>query len=192
VIGERSLGAKAAVGIVLAASAVALTACGGGDEVAGFDVEGAQDLAKDVSGGADVSASESLFVAANLNPALEDLRGRVGEQAMVDMKIEPASLKLQAQSPGQEAQSVAIGVSGSAFQTAIPGFDVEGPALSEIDPDAIERIARQVSSEADVDLLGIGYFATLPGTQPYTWGVYLDDGRRWEANLDGSGVKRVS
>lgn len=187
--GERAARAPAASLAVFLA--ISLGACGGGDDVAGFGVEGAQDLAKDVAGG-DVSEGDSLFVAANLKPALEELRGRVGDQALVDMRIEPASLKLEAQSPGQQTQSVVIGVSGNAFQTPIPSFDVTGPALDAIDPAAVERIARQVASEAGVHLLGIGYFATLTGTEPFTWGVYLKEGRRWEANLDGSGVKRVS
>jgi hypothetical protein len=176
---------------VAVAFLVGLLAGCGGTDVAGFDPDEAQRLAKDVSGG-DVSEGESLYVAANLSRALGDLGNRVGDNAVVDMKIEPGSLKLQAQSPGGEAQSLAIGVSGGAFQVPFPGVQVTGPALGQIDPTAVERIARQVASEAGVGLLGISYFTTLTGTKPFTWGIYLEDGRRWEAGLDGAGVKRVS
>ena len=179
-----------ALAVAVALSTGLLAACGGTD-VAGFDPDEAQQLAKDVSGG-DVSEGDSLFIAANLRRALDTLRGRVGDDATADIKIEPASLKVRAQGSGQEAQSVAIGVSGGVFQVALPGVPVDGPRLSEIDPAAVERVARQVASEAGIGLLEIGYFTTLTGTKPYTWGVYLEDGRRWEANLDGSGVKRVS
>ena len=187
-IGE--MGIRGALVALAATMSIALAACGGSD-VSGFDVEGAQDLAKDVSG-RNVSEEDSLYLAANLEPALGELRGRVGDQATVDMKIEAGSLKLEAQPPGGEAQSVVIGASGNAFQTPIGGFQVTGPPLTQIDPGAVERIARQVSAEAGVPLLGINYFATLTGTEPFTWGIYLKDGRRWEANLDGSGVKRVT
>ena len=176
---------------VAVASLVALLSACGGTDVAGFDPDKAQQLAKDVSGG-DVSESESLYVAANLSRSLGVLGNRVGDDAVVDMKIEPASLKLQAQSPGGEAQSLAIGVSGGVFQVPFAGVQVSGPVLGQIDPGAVERIARQVASEAGVGLLGIGYFTTLTGTKPFTWGIYLEDGRRWEAGLDGTGVKRVS
>lgn len=181
---------SAATLLACALLATGLVACGGGD-VAGIDVDQAQDLAKDVSG-REVSEGESLYVASNLTRALGTLADRVGSDAAVDLKIEPAALKLQAQSPGEDAQSLAIGVGGGVFQVPLPGDEVTGPTLAQIDAGAVERIARQVASEAGVDLLGISYFATLTSSEPFTWGVYLEDGRRWEANLDGSGVKRVS
>jgi hypothetical protein len=174
---------------ILAAAAL-LAGCGGGS-VGGIDVDQAQDLAKDVSG-RDVSEGESLYVAPNLSRALGTLSDRVGGDATVDLKIEPAALKLRAKGPGEEAQSLAIGVGGGVFQVPLPGDEIPGPLVSEIDPGAVERIARQVASEAGVDLLGISYFTTLTSSEPFRWGVYLEDGRRWEANLDGSGVERVS
>jgi hypothetical protein len=187
---EKGILRLALASLALGLSTGLLAACGGPD-VAGFDPDKAQQLAKDVSGG-DVSEGDSMFVRSNLQRALDQLNARVGNAAAVDIKIEPASLKLQAQPPGQDAQSVAIGVSGGFFEVPLPGIQVTGPKLSEIDPAAVERIARQVASEAGVGLLGIGYFTTLTSTKPFTWGVYLEDGRRWEANIDGSGVKRVS
>jgi hypothetical protein len=190
VLREKGICRPAIASVLLALSTSVLAACGGAD-VAGFDPDKAQQLAKDVSGG-NVSEGDSLFIASNLQRALDQLSGRVGDDAVVDIKIEPGSLKLRAQGAGQEAQSVAIGISGGAFQIALPGDRVIGPQLSEIDPAAVERVARQVASEAGVGLLGISYFTTLTGTKPFTWGVYLEDGRRWEASLDGSGIKRVS
>lgn len=153
--------------------------------------EGVEDLAQDVSGG-DAPESESLYVAANLAPALANLRERAGGDAKVDIKIEQKSLKAQAEPAAGDALSVVIGASGNAFTVPIPGFPVEGPLVSEIDPSAVERIARQVASQAGVPLTGIDYFTTLTGSQPFTWGVYLEDGRRWEAGLDGSGVTRAN
>ena len=183
---------RGSVAVLLAFALLGGTVAGcGGGSVGGIDVDQAQDLAEDVSG-RQVSEGESLYVASNLSLALGTLTGRVGGDAAVDLKIEPAALKLQAQAPGEEAQSLAIGVGGGIFQTPLPGNVVTGPQVSEIDPGAVERIARQVASEAGIDLLGIGYFATLTSSKPFTWGVYLEDGRRWEANLDGGGVKRVS
>ena len=167
-----------------------LAGCGGGS-VGGIDVDQAQDLAKDVSG-REVSEGESLYVASNLSRALGTLTDRVGGDATVDLKIEPAALKLRAQSSGKEVQSLAIGVGGGVFQVPFGGDELTGPRVSEIDPAAVERIARQVASEAGIDLLGISYFTTLTSSEPFQWGVYLEDGRRWEANLDGSGVERVS
>jgi hypothetical protein len=41
-----------------------------------------------------------------------------------------------------------------------------------------------------VPLSRINYFTTLP--KPARWGVYLDDGRRWEALLDGTELKQVA
>ena len=182
--------ASAAGLFISALLAIGLAACGG-DSVGGIDVDQAQDLAKDVSG-REVSEGESLYVASNLSRALGTLEDRVGSDAVVDLKIEPAALKLRAQSPGKDAQSLAIGVGGGVFQVPLGGEALTGPRLSEIDPGAVERIARQVSAEAGVDLLGISYFTTLTASEPFTWGIYLEDGRRWEANLDGSGIKRVS
>jgi hypothetical protein len=154
------------------------------------DVQGAQDIANDASGG-DVSDADSLYVASNLEPALAELKKRVGDDAKVDVKIEQKSLKVQAQPASGGAQSVVIGASGGAFQTEIGDFPVQGPTAAQIDPAAVERIARQVSTEAGVPLSGINYFASLAASGPPHWGVYLDDGRRWEAALDGSGVKPV-
>ena len=181
-------------------AALSPAACGGDDDGAGVDVEGP--YAKDASGRAVKDGEWSLlFTASNLSRALGDIHAfGVHDEATVDLRIEPTSLKTRAQNPGQVARSLRIRVSdvetdgsylSSADTTPHPGEQVTGPPLSAIDAGAVERIARQVAEEGGVDLLGIDYITTLVRTKPFRWGIYLEDGRRWEANLDGTGVMPV-
>lgn len=156
------------------------------------DVGEALDLAEDVSGG-DADEGDSLFVAENLEPALAEVADRVGADATVDIKIEQRSLKLQAQpSGGGSSVTIAVGASGNALETPLGSFEVRGVPLSAIDPAAVEEIAAQVASEAGVAIQDIGYFTTLPTADVPTWGVYLDDGRRWEAGVDGSNLRQTA
>lgn len=155
------------------------------------DVGEALDLAEDVSGG-DADEGSSLFVADNLEPALAEVADRVGADATVDMKIEQRSVKLTAQPGGGDAVSLVVGAAGNAFETPIPGFRVNGPPLSAIDPAAVERIAAEVAGQAGISIEDIGYLTTLPGEKPPAWGIYLDDGRRWESGLDGSNLRQTA
>jgi hypothetical protein len=119
-------------------------------------------------------------------------RERVGNNAPVDLKIEQRSLKLQAQPQGGESVTLAVGASGNVIETPSGGFEIDGPIAGAIDPESVQQIAEEVAAQAGVSLSDISYFTTLPGRDVETLGVYLDDGRRWEAGIDASNLHQAA
>lgn len=177
--------------ILVVAAAIALPAYfalrGSDVGIGNLDPGSAVDLAKDVSGG-DAAEGDSFYVAANLAPEVAKLVDRFGADGRLDIKIEQRALKMTAKPAGGDAVSVTIGASGNSFDAPAPGIAVSGPRIGAIDATAVEAIARGAARRAGVTLQDIAYITTSI-TEAGRWVVFLDDGRRFEARLDGSGLQ---
>lgn len=180
------------IGVILVIGIAAATfAIRGAFDGTSDQIDDAVSLAGDVSGG-DAAEGDSLYLAENLEPALGEVIERVGNDAVVQVKIEQRSVKLTAVPPGEDTVSVVVGAGGNAIETPIAGLEIDGPELGAIDPESVQQVAEEVASQAGVSLAEIDYFTTLSGRKVDTWGVYLDDGRRWESGIDGSNLRQAA
>lgn len=160
-------------------------------EIAGLpSAKDAIKLGEEVSGG-DAKDADSFYTAKNLRRALTTLRERVGADATADIKIEQKALKVTATPKGADTTSVVIGASGTAVETPFPGFPVEGPRLSAVNADAVGALAQKVTNEAGIKLQDIAYFTTAGDGGAARWLIFLDDKRRFEAKVNGSGLKAL-
>jgi hypothetical protein len=170
--------------LVLAALAAAALVAGG---CGGTSQQTANDVSQGPGHGADKG---SLFRAANLSKALDSMKGQIGANGEVTtFKLEPSSIKSEVTKDGK-AQTLIINSKFDATPVAI-GAAVSSPfALNVIKADVPEKIVNALSSKG-VTLKDVDYFLVSDLDGATKWLVYTTDKGRFQAKLDGSGVKRL-
>jgi hypothetical protein len=157
---------------------------------------GAPQVAKDVSRPrARGDAKDSLFRTSNLAGALERVRRHAGSASTVtSLRLEAGALTLVVQRRSAPESVVVTKQLDLTAVPAPPAADQPPVALSQIQPDAPERIAAAVRAQAGAGLRDIDFFALdrEPGAAAPRWLVYLRSGRgTFAAGLSGDNVKPV-
>src|SRR3954451_16123698 len=166
---------------VAAVAALVVGGCGGTS----------QQTASDVSQGPGHGADQgSLYRTDNLAKGLDAMKGKIGADGQVTtFKLEPASIKSEVQKDGKD-QTLIINSKFDATQVGI-GAAVSAPfALSAIKAEVPEKIVSELSSKG-VTLKDVDYFLVSDVQGDTGWLVYTIDKGRYQAKLDGSGVKRL-
>ena len=167
------------VGVAAVAAALAIGACGGTS----------QQTAKDVSQGPGHGADDgSLYRSANLTKALDSMAKEIGANGQVTtFKLEPASIKSEVKKDGKD-ETLIINSKFDATPVAI-GAAVAAPfSLSAIKADVPEKIVSALDSKG-VSLKDVDYFVVTDLDGKTRWLVYTTDKGRFQAKLDGTGVK---
>lgn len=136
-----------AIAVATAAPPLLLAACGGDESGGDPGVAG---------------LSDSYYAASNLAPALEQVAERVGENATVSVTISQDTVRALAQ-PKQGGPEVITVTDPSATKVvdASPGTSVAGPLLNDIDPESVQQVVSEVSTQADVEEDNITRVRTL-------------------------------
>ena len=167
--------------VVTAAVAVAavVAGCGGSS----------QQTANDVSQGPGHGADKgSLYRTDNLTKALDAMKSKIGDSGQVTLfKLEPASIKSEIQKDGKN-QTLIINSKYDATQVAIGAAGSAPFALKAIKADVPEKIVNALSSKG-VTLKDVDYFVVSDVQGDTGWLVYTTDKGRFQAKLDGTGVK---
>src|SRR3954452_22247491 len=166
-------------GAAAVAAALVMSACGGTS----------QQTANDVSQGPGHGADEgSLFRSANLTKALDSMKSKIGDSGQVTLfKLEPASIKSEVQKDGKD-QTLIINSKFDATQVGIGAAGSAPFAVNAIKADAPEKIVSALSSKG-VGLKDVDYFVVSDLDGKTSWLVYTTGKGRFQAKLDGSGVK---
>ena len=166
-------------GLAAVAAAVVISACGGTSQ------QTANDVSQGPGHGAD---SGSLYRAANLTKALDSMKSQIGANGKVTtFKLEPSSIKSEVEKDGK-AQTLIINSKFDATPVAI-GAAASAPfQLSAINAGVPEKIVNALSSKG-VSLKDVDYFVVTDLDGATRWLVYTTGKGRFEAKLDGSGVK---
>src|SRR3954470_25015931 len=150
-----------------------------------------QQTASDVSQGPGHGADQgSLYRTDNLAKGLDAMKGKIGADGQVTtFKLEPASIKSEVKKDGKD-QTLIINSKFDATQVGI-GAAVSAPfALNAIKADVPEKIVDALSAKG-VTLKDVDYFLVSDVQGDTGWLVYTTGKGRWQAALDGSGVKKL-
>src|SRR3954447_18195772 len=168
-------------GAAAVAAALVISACGGTSQ------QTANDVSQGPGHGADKS---SLFRSGNLTKALDSMKSKLGSGGQVTtFKLEPASIKSEVQKDGKD-QTLIINSKFDATQVGIGAAASSPFALSAIKADVPEKIVSALSAKG-VTLKDVDYFVVSAIHGDTGWLVYTTDKGRYQAKLDGSGVKRL-
>src|SRR3954454_15174577 len=148
-----------------------------------------QQTASDVSQGPGHGADQgSLYRAQNLTKALDTMKSKIGDSGQVTLfKLEPASIKSEVQKDGKD-QTLIINSKFDATQVGIGAAGSAPFAVNAIKADAPEKIVSALSSKG-VGLKDVDYFVVSDLDGKTSWLVYTTSKGRFQAKLDGSGVK---
>jgi hypothetical protein len=166
-------------GAAAVAAALVISACGGTS----------QQTASDVSQGPGHGADQgSLFRSANLTKALNAMNDQIGANGQVTLfKLEPASIKSEVKKDGKD-QTLIINSKFDATKVAIGAAGSAPFALNAIKAGAPEKIVNALSSKG-VGLKDVDYFVVSDLDGKTSWLIYTTGKGRFQAKLDGSGVK---
>jgi hypothetical protein len=139
----------------------------------------------------------SLLRASNLIPALNAVSGKVGNDAALrHLTIYPGYLVADvAAGHGRAAESVRVQDDGDVRVLPAPDVADHGTvALGDVDPHAIESVAREAARREHTGLDGVhdAVVAVDPPSRKQRITASLGGAHSWEAQLDGGGLRRAA
>jgi hypothetical protein len=139
----------------------------------------------------------SLLHATHLIPALNAVGDKAGNEALLRrLTIYPGYLVADVVAGhGQAAESVRVQDDGDVRVLPAPDVADHGTvALADVDPHAVESMAREAARREHTDLDGVhdAIVAVDPPSRKQRITAYLDDEHVWEAQLDGGGLRRAA